>query len=147
MNSERATFAIRMGFSAASAALVLVGASLNVTGRSGAAAFFAVVAGLLALASGALNTNWQGSVPLGAAAVILTLLAAQFNLRDPNLIPQLAGLLLLGLGGFVGRVAYRSFARFIDTQAAQLEGVRIELLAKERAFMAATADADHRKHP
>ena len=147
MNSERATFALRIGFAAASAAIVLVGASLNVTGRSGAAAFFAVVAGLLALASGALNTNWQGSVPLGAAAVILTLLAAQFNLRDPNLIPQLAGLLLLGLGGFVGRVAYRSFARFIDTQAAQLEGVRIELLAKERAFMAATADADHRKHP
>jgi HD-GYP domain-containing protein (c-di-GMP phosphodiesterase class II) len=147
MNSERTTFALRIGFSAASAAIVLVGASLNVNGRSGAGAFFAVVAGVLALAAGALNTNWQGSVPLGGAALILTLISAQFNLRDPNLMPQLAGLLLLGLGGFVGSVAYRSFARAIGTHAAELEGLRIELLAKERAFMAATADADHRKHP
>ncbi len=147
MNSERATFALRIGFSAATAAIVLVGASLNVTGRSGPDAFFAIVAGLLALASGALNTNWQGSVPLGVAAVLVTLLSAQFNLRDPNLILQLAGLLLLGLGGFVGSIAYRSFSRAISTHAGELEAVRLELLAKERAFMAATADADHTKHP
>jgi GAF domain-containing protein len=147
VNSERTTFALRIGFSAATAAIVLVGASLNVTGRSGAAAFFAVVAGLLALASGALNTSWQGSVPLGAAALLVTLLAAQFNLSDPNLVLQLAGLMLLGLGGFVGSVAYRSFSRSISTHANELEALRVELLAKERAFMAATADADHTKHP
>ena len=147
MNSERATFALRIGFSAATAAIVLVGASLNVTGHSGAAAFFAVVAGLLALASGALNTNWQGSVPLGGAALLVTLLSDQFNLRDPNLVLQLAGLVLLGLGGYVGSIAYLSFSRAISTHAAELEAARIQLLAKERAFMAATADADHTKHP
>jgi HD-GYP domain-containing protein (c-di-GMP phosphodiesterase class II) len=147
VNSERATFALRIGFSAATAALVLIGATLNVTGRSGAGAFFAVVAGLLAMGSGALNTNWQGSVPLAGAALLVTLLSAQFNLRDPNLIPQVAGLLLLGLGGFVGSIAYRSFSGAIGTHAAALEGLRMELLAKERAFMAATADADHTKHP
>ena len=126
---------------------MLVGASLNVTGRSGAAAFFAIIAGLLALASGALNSNWQGSVPLGGAAVLVTLLSDQFNLHDPSLILQVAGLVLLGLGGVVGSIAYRSFSRAIGTHAADLEAVRVELLAKERAFMAATADADHTKHP
>ena len=109
MNSEKATFALRIGYSAATAAMVLVGASLNVTGRSGAAAFFAIVAGLLAFASGALNVNWQGSVPLGAAALLVTLVSAGFNLRDQNLYVQLSGVLLLGLGGFVGSIAYRSF--------------------------------------
>ena len=46
-NSQRATFALRLGFSAATAVLVLIGASLNVTGRSGPAALAAVVAGAL----------------------------------------------------------------------------------------------------
>src|SRR5258706_2650260 len=147
MNSEKATFALRIGYSAATAAMVLVGASLNVAGRSGAAAFFAIVAGLLAFASGALNVNWQGSVPLGAAALLVTLVSAGFNLRDQNLYVQLAGVLLLGLGGFVGSIAYRSFSRAINTHAADLEGMRMLLLAKERAFMAATADADHTKNP
>ena len=147
MNSERATFALRIGFAAAAAALVLIGASLNVTGHSGPDEFFAIVAGLLALGSGALNTNWQGSVPLGVAALLVALLSDRFDLRTPDLVLQLAGLLLLGLGGFVGSVAYRSFSRAISTHAVDLEAVRIELLAKERAFMAATADADHTKHP
>jgi len=127
--------------------LVLIGASLNVTGRSGPAALAAVVAGALALAAGALNTNWQGSVPLGGAALLLMLVSAQFNLRDRDLVLQLAGLLVLGLGGFVGSIAYRSFARAISAHAEELEGVRVLLLAKERAFMAATADADHTKNP
>jgi GAF domain-containing protein len=147
VNSERATFALRIGFAAAAAAIVLVGASLNVSGHSGSDAFFAVIAGLLALGSGALNSSWQGSVPLGVAAVLVTVLTDRFNLRDPGLVLQLAGLLLLGLGGFVGSIAYRSFSRAISTSAVDLEAVRIELLAKERAFMAATADADHTKHP
>jgi GAF domain-containing protein len=147
VNSERATFVLRLGFSAATAAMVLVGASLNATGRSGLAAFLAVVAGLLAVGSGALNKSWQGSVPLGVAALLVSLLAARFDLRDPSLITQLAGLLLLGLGGFVGSIAYRSFAGAIRSHAKELEDVRLELIAKERAFMAATADADHTKHP
>ena len=41
LNSLRGTFAIRVGFSAAAAVLVLAGASLNVSGRSGQAALIA----------------------------------------------------------------------------------------------------------
>jgi HD-GYP domain-containing protein (c-di-GMP phosphodiesterase class II) len=147
VKSERAIFALRIGFSAAAAALVLVGASLNATGHSGPDAFFAGIAGLLALAAGALNINWQGSVPLGVAALLVMLLSDHFDVRNPGLVLQVAGVLLLGIGGFVGSVAYRSFSRAIGAHAADLEAVRLELLAKERAFMAATADADHAKHP
>jgi HD-GYP domain-containing protein (c-di-GMP phosphodiesterase class II) len=142
VNSEKATFALRIGFSAATAALVLVGASLNVTGRSGAAAFFAVLAGLLAFAAGALNVRWQGSVPLGGAALLMTLISAGFNLRDQNLYLQVAGLLLLGLGGFVGSVAYRSFSGAISRHVAELVDMRSQLEHKHRAFIAATSDAD-----
>jgi HD-GYP domain-containing protein (c-di-GMP phosphodiesterase class II) len=142
VNSEKATFALRIGFSAATAALVLVGASLNVTGRSGAAAFFAVVAGLLAFAAGALNVHWQGSIPLGGAALLVTLVAAGFSLRDQNLYLQLGGLLLLGLGGFVGSVAYRSFSGAITRHVTDLADIREQLEHKHRAFIAATSDAD-----
>ena len=103
--------------------MVLVGASLNVTGRSGAAALYAIVAGLLALAAGALNRSWQGSVPLGGAAVILTLVSVQFNLQDPNLLLQVAGLLLLGLGGIVGSIAYRSLSDAIRRHVDDLQGL------------------------
>ncbi|HEV2028699.1 MAG TPA: GAF domain-containing protein [Candidatus Dormibacteraeota bacterium] len=142
VNRERATFALRIGFSAATAVMVLVGASLNVTGRSGPAAFFAVVAGLLALAAGALNRSWQGSVPLGGAAVILTLVSVQFNLQDPSLLLQVAGLVLLGLGGVVGSIAYRSLSDAIRRYVDDLEGLQVQLEHKHRAFLAATSDAE-----
>jgi HD-GYP domain-containing protein (c-di-GMP phosphodiesterase class II) len=147
MSSEKTAFALRIGLSAATAAIVLVGASLNVTGRSGAAAFFAVVAGLLGLAAGVLNTSWQGSIPLGGAALLLTLFSAQFNLRDGNLYVQLAGLLLLLVGGFVGSLAYRSFSDAIRLRVDDLEGLREQLEDKQRAFLAATSDADDARRP
>ena len=146
-NSQSATFALRIGFSAATAVLVLVGASLNVTGRSGSAASFAVVAGLLGLAAGALNTNWQASVPLGGAALLLMLVSAQFNLHDGNLVIQLAGLVLLGLGGFVGSIAYRSLSGAIERHVDDLEDLRTQLEHKHRAFLAATSDANDVKRP
>src|ERR1700682_2523468 len=99
MTSDRATFAVRIGFSAATLFLILAGASLCVSGRMGATALIAAIAGLLALTAGVLNTVWKASVPLGIAAVGVALLAAQFNLRDYQLPWGLAGILVLGLGG------------------------------------------------
>ena len=143
VNSERARFALRIGFSAATAVLVLVGASLNVTGRSGVPAFLAAVAGLLALGAGILNRNWQGSGPLGGAALLMLLFSAQFNLRDNNLLLQLTGLLMLGLGGFTGSTAYRTMSDAIQNRDIALEYLRGQLEHRHRAFLAATSDEEN----
>ena len=123
--------------------LVLLGTALAVTGRSGVTAFFAVVAGLLALGAGLLNRNWQGSAPLGGAALLLALFSAQFNLRDGSLLLQVAGLLLLGLGGFTGSTAYRTTSDAIRNRDIALEYIRGQLEHRHRAFLAATSDAEN----
>ena len=142
MGSDRATFAVRIGFSAAALFLTLAGAALCVSGRVGAAALFAAIAGLLALAAGVFNRVWQGSVPLGVAALGMALLAAEFNLRDHLLPYELAGILLLGLGGVVGSIAYRSFTDALHRQLDDISALNGQLEEKHRAFMAATSDAD-----
>ena len=143
MNSERARFALRIGFSAAAAVLVLVGASLNVTGRTGLAALLAGAAGLLALGAGILNRNWKGSVPLGVAAALVALFSDEFNLRESSLLLQLTGLLLLALGGFVGSIAYRSMSSAIRSHVTDLDHLRAQLEHRHRAFLAATSDAEN----
>jgi GAF domain-containing protein len=142
MTSSRATFAVRIGFSAATLFLILAGASLSVSGRVGAAALLAAIAGLLALTAGVLNTVWKASIPLGAAAVVMALIAAEFNLRDKELPWELAGILVLGLGGVVGSIAYRSFADALHRQLDDIDRLNLLLEDKHRAFMAATSDAD-----
>src|SRR3981081_2724069 len=80
MTSDRATFAVRIGFSAATLFLILAGAPLCVSGRVGASALLAAIAGVLALTAGVLNTVWKASIPLGAASLVTALIAAEFNL-------------------------------------------------------------------
>ncbi len=142
MSSNRATLLLRIGFSAATAVLVLVGASLNVTGRTGTAFVLAVVAGLFALGAGALNARWQGSVPLAIAALLLTFVSVQFDLQDPNLALQLFGVLFLGLGGFAGSLTYRTFIDAMTRQLDDIENLNAQLEAKHRAFIAATSDTE-----
>jgi len=145
MNSIRGAFALRVGFSAATAVLILAGASLNVHGRSGQAALIAVVAGLLALGAGAMNVRWKISAPLAAAALIGSVAAAQFDLRDSQLPLELGGLVLLGLGGLAGSLAYRNFTDALRGQLDEMEGLVAQLEEKNRAFLAATADAEATK--
>jgi GAF domain-containing protein len=135
MNSSRAVLGFRIGFAAATALLILVGASLNASGRIGWATGFAGLAGLLALAAGLVYENWRLSAPVGGAAVVFTLLIAQFNPRQGDLLLQLAGLILLGVAGGLGGVAYRRITETIQRQS-------LELDRKQRAFLAATSDAD-----
>src|SRR5579859_5953903 len=104
MRSERATIALRIGFSAAAAVLVLVGASLNSGGRAGGAAIWALVAGGLAFGSGVLYARWKLVLPLGAAALVLTLAIAAFNPVQSDLLIQVGGLVLLAIGGVVGGI-------------------------------------------
>ncbi|MGH7765149.1 MAG: GAF domain-containing protein [Candidatus Dormibacteraceae bacterium] len=147
MNSDRATFALRIGFSAAAAVLILIGAPLNAGGRLGWAAVLAGVAGVLALAAGVAYRNWRLALPPGAAALVLTLVIAQFNPVQIDLLMQLGGLLLLAIGGVVGGIAYRSFAGTVNRNLRDLEAVRGQLEAKHRRFMAATSDSEARGEP
>ena len=141
MSSERGTFAIRVGFSAAAAVLILAGASLNVSGRSGTAALLAMLAGAFALAAGALLETWKLSAPAGAAAVVATFAAAGLNFGDAQLPFQVGGLLLLAIAGFVGRIAYNSFSDALHRQLDEMEGLVDQLEEKHRVFVAATSDA------
>ena len=136
---------MRVGFSAATAVLILAGASLNVNGRSGQAALLAVVAGLLALGAGALNVKWKISAPLAAAALLASLAAAHFDLLDRQLPLELGGLLLLGVGGLVGSLAYTNFTNALRGQLDEVEGLVAQLEEKHRAFLAATSDAEATK--
>jgi len=136
MNSDRATFVTRIALAAATAILILAGATLNVNGRVGQAALLAALAGLLALLAGALNRTWQAAVPLGIAALVVSVITPGFSFFD------IGGLVLLALGGFAGSLAYRNFT---DAMRRQLDGMRrlnAQLDEKHRAFMAATSDAD-----
>ena len=135
MNSLRAVWGLRIGLSAATAALILAGASLNASGRVGWATAFAGLAGLIALSAGVAYRTWRFSVPAEAGAVVLTLLIAQSNPRQGDLLLQLAGLIVLGAGGAVGRIAYERVTKTIDRQSRELE-------QKQRAFLAATSEVD-----
>src|SRR5437773_3368119 len=141
MSSDRATFALRIALSAATAILILAGATLNVSGRTGQAALLAAVAGLLALLAGALNRVWKAAVPLAVAAVIVSVLTSQFSPWD------LAGLVLLGLGGVAGSLAYRNFTEAMRRQVDDLKRLNVQLEDKHRAFLAATSDADAAAQP
>src|SRR5258706_437452 len=97
-------------------------------------------ASIAALAAGVIYRAWRVSVPAAGAAVVFTILIAQFNPRQGDLLLQLAGLVLLGVGGAIGGNAYREFTETIQRQSKDLQ-------QKHRAFLAATSDLDAGAHP
>ena len=135
MNSARAVLGFRLGSSAGAAALLLAGATLNGSGHTGWASVLSIAVGVLAVAAGVLYREWRLAVPTAGVAFILAVVIAEFNPRQGDLVLQVLGLILLGAGGAVGGVAYRRFAGTIDRQD-------LELQRKQRAFLAATSDAD-----
>ncbi len=141
MNSDRATFVTRIALSAATAILILAGATLNANGRVGEPALFGVIAGLLALLAGASNRNWKVAVPLGIAALVVTLVTTQFS------FPEIGGLVLLAMGGFAGSLAYRSFTEAMRRQLDGMKRLNTQFEEKHRAFLAATSDADSAAPP
>jgi len=141
MNSERATFVSRIALSAATAILILAGATLSANGRVGQPALLAAIGGLLALLAGAFNRTWKLAVPLGVAALVGTLITSQFGLIE------IGGLLLLALGGFAGSLAYRSFTEAMRRQLDGMTRLNAQLEEKHRAFLAATSDADSAAPP
>jgi len=141
MTSDRTRFTLRIALCAATAILILAGATLNVSGRSGQEALIAAVAGLLALLAGVLNRMWKAAVPLGVAAIVLTFFTPPFRPLD------IGGLLLLGLGGLAGSLAYRSFTDALRRHRGDVTRLNAQLQEKHRAFMAATSDADSMSPP
>src|SRR5205807_371922 len=95
----------------------------------------AAVAGVLAVAAGVVYRNWRLSLPVAAVATIFTVLIAQFNPRQGDLVLQLVGLALLGGAGAVGGVTVRKFVGTIERQSRDLQ-------LKHRAFMAATSGVE-----
>jgi GAF domain-containing protein len=140
MNSIRAAFSLRTGLAAASALLILTGASLTAGRPVGWAALPPALAGLLALAAGVVYRQWRVSVPIGGLALIFTLVLAQFNREQGELVLHLVGLMMLGGGGALGGIVYRDLAVTVDRQAADLR-------QKQRAFLAATSDVDAGARP
>jgi GAF domain-containing protein len=136
---------LRIGLGAAGAVLVLAGASLNANGRETAALAGAAISGILALAAGIAYRRWRYAVPLGALAVVLSLVIAQFNPHQGDLLLQVAGLVLLGVGGAVGAVAYHRFVQALERQTETLTDLHQHLEQKHRAFLAATSDLDGAK--
>ena len=147
MRSERGGLALRIGFSAATTVLVMVGASLNAGGRTGWVTALAGIAGLGAFAAGVAYRTWRVAVPLGTASMVFTLLIAQFNPMQGDLLMQLGGLILLGIAGIVGGVAYRSFMDVIRRQLREVQELHGRLEMKHRAFLAATSDVEHGTNP
>src|SRR5712691_4016201 len=142
MNSERAGFAVRIGFSAAAAVFVLTGASLNAGGRDIGSVALAAVAGLLALAAGVLFRRWRVAALLGVASLVMSVVIAQFNPRQSDLVIQLPGLILVGVGGVFAALAYARFRLALERQVEQIGGLNSLLAQKHRAFVAATTDLD-----
>jgi GAF domain-containing protein len=142
MNSNRTEIGFRIGFSAAAAALILAGASLNASGRDPAALAVAAVSGLLAIGAGVMFRRWRFALPLAALAIVLSLVIGQFNPHQDDLVLQLAGLVLLGVGGALGALAYRRFGQALQEQMETMTGLHRHLEQKHRAFLAATSDVD-----
>lgn len=138
---------LRVGFAAAAGVLILIGGALDSGGLEGWAAVLATAAGVLALGAGIMYFNWRFALPLGGAAVVLSLAIAAFNTGPGNVLVQLAGLVLLAIAGVVGGIAYRTFTDAISRQVSQIEGLNRQLELKHRAFMAATADAEVTAQP
>src|SRR5216684_1751343 len=116
LNSGRGPFAIRLGWSVAAAVLIFAGSALNEGGHAGLEAAFAGVAGVLALAAGLIYANWRVALPLAAASLVLSLVIAQFNRMQSDILIELAGLITLGVGGVMGGIAYRSFTRVMRSE-------------------------------
>lgn len=143
----RASLAVRVAFSVAAAVLILAGASLSQSGRSGAEVAVPALAGLMAVIAGATYTTWTIAAPLGVVAIVVALLSVHFDFSDARLPAGLGGLLLNALGGLTGVTAYRSFNDALDRDSATVAGLQARLEVKHRAFMAATQDVDASDKP
>jgi HD-GYP domain-containing protein (c-di-GMP phosphodiesterase class II) len=103
------------------------------------------VGGLLAIAAGVMNLRWKISAPLGVAALLAAIAAARFDFTDKSLPLDVSGLIVLGLGGYVGSIAYKSFTDALHRQLEDMDALAGQLEEKHRVFLAATSGAESAK--
>src|SRR5579859_993070 len=138
----RASFAMRIAFSAAAGVLILAGATMSAgAGRAGSDVIVPAIAGLMAAIAGAAYFEWTIAVPMAIGSLLVALLSVHFNFTNPLVPFELGGILLLALGGVTGVTAYRSFNDALARDHDSLADLKSQLEEKHRAFMAATQDA------
>jgi GAF domain-containing protein len=137
---KRARTALWIGSAAGSGALVLAGASINSAGQDLSGLAIGAVPAVLALAAGATFRSWRIAAGLGAAALFLTLVMAQFGLRQGDLALQLLALVLLAVGGCLGAIVYHALEGQLRDQRASVDTLQAMLGQKHQAFVAATSD-------
>ena len=118
---------------------ILAGASFNIQGYVGQYALIAMLAGGLGWTAGVLWQQWKAATVLGLAAVAMTL-AEGYVTNDAYFGINSAGLLCIGLGGVLSRVAYTNLAGELRGRMKDLERVNRELADQHRMFLAATED-------
>src|SRR2546427_7691792 len=134
MDSSRRVLGFRIALSAAAAVLVLAGASLNASGRDSGGIALAGVTGLLAVSSGVLYREWRLAVPLAGIASVVTIVIAQFNALQGDLVPQVAGLVLLAVGGLAGAIPPPSLFSAGGEPAGGRQGVDTKAGVKDQAL-------------
>src|SRR5207244_13107644 len=92
--------------------------------------------------SGVVYGEWRLVLPLAGFAAVVPVVVAHVDARQWDLVLQLAGLVLLAVGGLAGAITYRSFVSEVRQQAAELEGLNTRLGLKDQAFIAATSDVN-----
>src|ERR671936_304209 len=131
-------FPLQLALFCAAAVSILTGASFNIQGRSAEFAPFAIVAALLAFASGVFYRHWRFAAPMGVLALLITVFGSHFDVRSSSLWINVAGLLCLALGGLVGFIGYTDVTEEMRSRLREVELAKSKLEEQHRIFLAAT---------
>ena len=142
MSSPAVAQAFRIGFSAGAAALVLVGASFNASGRDAVGLALGALAGGLIVAAGLLFRSWRVAAPLAAVALVVEVGTGILDPQPGDVALEVGGMVLLAVGGVAAGLAYGSFAGELARRQSEVEGLNARLGQKHQAFVAATTDTN-----
>ena len=131
-------FPLQLALFCAAAISILAGASFNIQGRSAEFALFAIIAALLAFASGVFYRHWRFAAPMAVAALLITAFGSHFDVRSSALWINVAGLLCLALGGLVGFIGYTDVTEEMRNRLREVELANAKLEEQHRIFLAAT---------
>lgn len=137
MRAMKRGLSLQLALFASAGLVILAGASFNIQGYTGIRALIAMLAGILAWASGIVHRQWKIAVSLGLAAIALT--GAEAHFTGAQLFGEnLAGILSLIAGGVLSYVAYDRVTGQLRRHLQDVEIAKAELEEQHRMFLAAT---------